>query len=403
MKSAVIDLTDVDLFVRGEHHATFAYLRAHDPVHWNASADGTGFWALTRYDDVLAAYRDHGALSSESGAVLGGSFRSQKDTAAGRMLVATDPPRHRMLRQLLHPAWGPQMLNRVREQVTQLVDRALTRLSADGGGDFAQDVSTQLPAGALMAMMGLGQGDADELVRLTRRMIGYRDPAYAGDIEADRLRLAYYQSEIFEFFSDLCRQRRRQPGDDLVSILLRAELNGRPLTEADILYNCMNVAVGGNETTSYTASSGMIALIEHPGEYERLLTLPDISATAIEEFLRWGSTNAYVQRVATRDLRIGTADIAAGDSVVLWNVSANRDESHFPAADRFDLTRSPNRHLSFGSGIHRCAGSAVANIELTVLLDAIVERRLRLRLAGPVEPLHSNFILGTNRFPVSVA
>ncbi|MEV7327317.1 cytochrome P450 [Micromonospora sp. NPDC093244] len=397
-----IDLADVDMFVRQEHHRAFAYLRQHSPVYWNESPDGLAFWALTRHDDVLMAYRNHASFSSQRGAVLGGSFRSEKDTAAGRMLVASDPPRHRMIRRALHPAFDRDMVLKVERQIRQLVDEALTRLVEDGGGDFAERIVPQLPAGAVMAMMDVDYHTAHELVGLTRQMIGFRDPMYDGGIDSAQLRLAYFQSQIFDFFTDLVRTRRQKPGDDVVSMLLRAELNGRPMREEDILYNCMNVAVGGNETTSYTASSGMIALMENPGEYDRLLKDHGVRDTAIEEFLRWASTNAYVQRVATRDVPIRDTLIRAGDSVTLWNVSANRDEEQFTSPDRFDVTRQPNRHVSYGSGIHRCAGAVTGHTELTVLLDAIIARQLRLEPAGAPQHLRSNFILGVNSLPVAV-
>lgn len=396
-----VDLTDLDLFVRNEHHGVLAWLREHDPVHRHPLGDGW-FWALTRYDDVLHAYRDHTTFSSSCGAILGGSFRSETDTAAGRMLVASDLPRQRLLRQQMHPVFAPTMVDRVRRQVDRLVTGALDRLLADGGGDVATGLAPELPAGALMAMVEIGHADALELVSLTRRMIGFQDPTLVDAEDDERLRLAWIQSEIFEFFADLIRQRRARPGDDLVSVLLKAEINGRRLPDEDVLYNCMNVAVGGNETSSYTTCAGIVALIEHPDQYDLLLARPELLDPAMEEMLRWGSTNAYVQRVATRDVELGGRQIRRGDSVALWNVSANRDERQFPHGDRFDVTRSPNRHLTFGSGIHRCVGAPVGMVELTSVFRPLTERRIRLELAGPVARLRSNFILGTTSLPVRV-
>ena len=397
-----VDLTDLDLFVRNEHHGVLAWLREHDPVHRHPLGDGA-FWALTRYDDVLRAYRDHTTFSSSSGAILGGSFRSETDTAAGRMLVASDLPRQRLLRQQMHPVFATGMVERVRRQVDTLVGAALDRLLSAGGGDVATEIAPELPAGALMTMVDIGRTDALELVSLTRRMIGFQDPSLVGaeDDEA-RLRLAWLQSEIFEYFADLIRERRARPGDDLVSILLRAEINGRRLPDEDILYNCMNVAVGGNETSSYTTCAGIAALMEYPDQYDRLLAQPELLDLAMEEILRWGSTNAYVQRVATRDATVGGREIRRGDSVTLWNVSANRDERQFPHADRFDIGRSPNRHLTFGSGIHRCVGAPVGMVELTSVFGPLTRRGIRLEKAGPVRRLRSNFILGITALPVTV-
>lgn len=396
-----LDLTDLDLFVTNRHHRVLAWLRRHQPVYRNPSGKA-GFWALTRYDDVLRGYRDHTTFSSSGGAILGGSFRTGGDSAAGRMLVASDPPRHRLLRQVIHPAFAPAIVDRVEAAVSELVERAFETMMSRGGADFATDIAPELPAGALMAMMGIGHDDAIELIGLTRKMIGFRDPAYVDTTDDERLRLAWIQSEIFEFLADLVRLRRATPGDDVVSMLIAAELNGRPMRDEDILYNCLNLAVGGNETSSYSACAGVEALITHPAQYDRLLAEPDLLDRAIDETLRWSSTNAYVQRVATRDVEIRGTLVRAGESVTLWNVSANRDDEQFANADQFDVARTPNRHVTFGSGIHRCIGAAVGQVELAAVLRRMIDQQVRLRLAGPVRRLRSNFILGITSLPVEV-
>lgn len=396
-----VDLTDVDLFAKGDFHQVFSRLRESSPVHWHPSPEG-GFWALTRYDDVVNAYRDNITFSSSRGAILGGSFRSTGDTAAGRMLVATDLPRHRLLRAQMHPAFSPAVAARVRRQIGVLVDEALDRLVAAGGGDIAGDLAVQLPAGALMAMVGIGHAEALELIGMTRRMIGFRESAGAGSPEDERFRLAFTQSEIFEFFADLIGSGRGGSGDDLVSILLRADLNGRPMTEEEVLYNCLNVAVGGNETSSHTACAGIEAFMRHPEEYRRLLAAPELLERAIDEILRWSSTNAYVRRVAMRDVEIHGSLVEEGQSVTLWNVSANRDPEQFLDPDRFDVGRTPNRHLSFGSGIHRCVGAPIGQVELSEVFGRLAARRIRLAPAGPVRRLRSNFILGFVNLPVQV-
>ncbi|MEV7124415.1 cytochrome P450 [Streptomyces sp. NPDC093260] len=398
-----VDLTDVAPFAAGRHHEVFRRLRAEAPVYRNPSADGPGFWALTRYEDVLAAYRDHDTFSSAHGAILGGSFRTGGDTASGDMLVASDPPRHRLLRRALHPPFGPAMVERVTDQVRRLVRDGVRRMRAAGGCDIALDFAPLLPIGALMALFGVGPDDARHIVGLTRRMVGYRDPVLSDLGGDERIRLAHAQSEIFAYFADLLEERRDRPErDDAVGMLLRAELNGRPLDDEQILYNCMNIAVGGNETSSYTTCAGILALLEHPDAWRRLRAEPGLLPSALEEILRWSSTNAYVQRVAVRDTRIRDVDIARGDVVTLWNVSANRDADQFPDPDRFDITRSPNRHLSFGSGIHRCIGAPAGTAELTEAFSALLDSGLALRTAGEPVRLHSNFILGFTSLPVEI-
>ncbi|MBC6446001.1 cytochrome P450 [Actinokineospora xionganensis] len=396
------DLTDVDLFVTEQHLDAFAWLRANDPIHWNEGADGSAFWALTRYDDVLWAYREHGLFGSTRGAVLGGSFRSTDDTAGNRMLVASDLPRHRLLKQVIHPALAATVVERVTAQVRVLLDAAIERMLADGGADIATDVATELPAGALMVVMGIDHAEAHHLIGLTRRMVGFRDEQFVDTGGDQRLRLAWLQAEVFEFFADLLAPRRARSGDDLLSVLSRAKLNGRPLPEEDIFFNCMNVAVGGNETSSYTACLGVEALLAHPEEHARLARTPDLLVSAVEEILRWASVNAYVQRVVKQDVERDGVLLRAGDSVTLWNVSANRDETRFDDPDNFDLGRTPNRHLSYGAGIHRCIGAPIAQTELLLFFERFAALSGRVRSSGPARRLRSNFILGTTSLPVAV-
>ncbi|MEV5210953.1 cytochrome P450 [Micromonospora sp. NPDC053740] len=376
-------------------------------MHWNPTSGGGGFWALTRYRDVAAAYNDHGNLSSARGAMLGGSLRSEVDTASGRMLVASDLPRHRLLRQTLHRAFAPTVMSRMRTQVGILVDRAVNDMLAQGGCDFAADIALELPRGALMAIMDIDREQAGHLIALTRRMIGYRDPHFGADpaesVDDQRLRLGAIQAEIFGFFLDLIEERRDSAGTDLIGMLLTAEVNGRPFSEEDLIYNCMNVAVGGNETSSYTACSGMLELARNPRHLALLAGRPQLTDSAVDEMVRWASVNAYVQRVALRELEIGGKTIRAGDIVTLWNASANYDEDFFPDARVFDVTRSPNRHLSYGFGLHRCIGAAFAQVELGVMLERLVATGLRFEVAGPVRRLWSNFILGITALPIAVS
>ncbi|WP_225821731.1 cytochrome P450 [Streptomyces naphthomycinicus] len=398
---APIDLNDLDLFVSGDPHSAWSWLRQNAPVYWNPTPEG-GFWALTKYEDVSAAYIDASAFSSRFGTVLGGSYRSAADTATNQMLICSDPPDHRLLRQQVHKAFAPWMIEKATRRVVEFLGTALDKFVAAGGGDFATEVALELPAGFLSAMFDLGRDDAFRLLRLTRSMIGHKDPEYAGPARTD-MTLVASQVEIFDMISELMERRRREPGGDLVSILCSAEINGRPMTDSQILYNCLNVAVGGNETTPYTATAAVLALADHPDQAERLIADPGLLGPAVEEVFRWTSTNAYVQRTATRDVEIRGTLIRAGESVTLWNASANRDEEQFPAPDVFDLSRAPNQHLAFGVAAHRCIGMGGARQEITLLMRALAERRLRFRVAGPVERLRSNFMLGIRHLPVTVA
>jgi cytochrome P450 len=400
MSATVIDLDDLDLFVSGDPHTAWSWLRQNEPVYWNATATG-GYWALTRYEDVTAVYPDTLTFSSRNGTVLGGSYRSETDTASGQMLICSDPPEHRLLRQHVHKAFGTTMMNQARGYVRQYLREALDRMAADGGGDFAVEIAPLLPAGLLAAMFGIGREDALHLLRLTRTMIGFRDGEYAGDM-ADSMTLVAAQVEIFDLLAGLLDRRRQAPGGDLVSMLIAGRTNGRELSESQILYNALNVAVGGNETTPFTASAIVEALIQHPDEADRLYRQSVSLGTAVDEMFRWTSTNAYVCRTTTRDVTIRGVPIPAGETLTLWNASANRDAVQFPHADRLDLGRTPNHHVAFGLANHRCIGMPAARMEITLLMAELAGRGLRFALSGPIDRLRSNFMLGVKHLPVAV-
>jgi cytochrome P450 len=398
---ADINLNDTEAFVTGDPYALWALLREEAPVHWNPTQAG-GFWALTKYDDVLAALRDHETFSSEHGTVIGGSYRSDVDTAAGQMLVTSDPPRHRQLRRRMHRVFSPAMIEKVSRTLRERVALSLDKLWADGGGDFAVDVARELPAAGLMAQLDIGHDEAIQLLRLTQAMIGYRDEDHTLGIADEGLRLATAQADIFDFFLELIARRRAEPGDDAVSILLAPEPGERELDEDTLLFNLMNLAIGGNETTQHSASGGLLALMEQPGEWERLRADPKLVGTGIEEFVRWTSTASYVQRHVTRPVVIRDVELAENDTVTLWTASANRDEDQFREPNRFDLERTPNRHVGFASGPHHCIGAAMGRSALSALLLGLRERPGRLVPAGDTVRLRSNFMLEYKSVPVEV-
>ncbi|WNV85520.1 cytochrome P450 [Umezawaea sp. Da 62-37] len=401
MTTAQIDLGSTELFAEGDPYEAYRWLRHNAPVYWNPTPDG-GFWALSKYEDISEAYLRPELYSSAKGTMLGGSYRSESDSASGQMLIATDPPRHQQLRKQVHNAgFAPAKMDHARAGVRACVNAALDKMIRDGGGDFATDISMALPTGVLAGTMALPPEHAARLQRLTRTMIGFRDLEYQDGLSATET-LIRSQLDVFEFFFDLVEQRRERPGDDLVSNLIASEINGEPMSEAEILYNCMNVAVGGNETTAHTASWSVVTFVDHPEQYERLLADPGLLGTAMEEIFRWTATNTYVQRHATRPLVIRGRRIEEGDAITLWNSSANRDEDVFPEADVFDVARTPNKHLTFGVGRHHCIGAVIARLEMEILLGEMVRRQLRFRLAGPVERLHSNFAYGIRHLPVEI-
>jgi cytochrome P450 len=395
-----IDLSNPDLFATGGIQETFALLRRWRPVYWNGGPADNGFWALTRYRDVLRAYNSPDRLSSHNGTVMGGSYRRSADSAGGQMLIASDSPEHRLLRQQVHRAFLPGMMKRAGAVVRDYISTALDQVLSARRADFAT-VALELPRGLLAVMFGLDRDEALRLLTLTRAMIGFRDPVYQGGA-GETTTLVSTQVEILEMMSGLVARRRQKPLDDLVSLMVSARVNGRPMTESEILYNCLNVAVGGDETTPFTAAAAVEAFIQHPEQFDRLVADPGMIDTALDEVFRWTSTNSYVQRTAKTELEIGGQQIAAGEIVTLWNVSANFDEAAFSQPGLFNVGRRPNRHLAFGSGPHRCIGMNAAWLEIKILLEELIERQVRFTVDGPVRRLRSNFMLGPTSLPVRV-
>ncbi|HEV2779288.1 MAG TPA: cytochrome P450 [Actinophytocola sp.] len=389
----LIDLTDAKPFGRNEFRETMAWLRANDPVHWHTRVDGPGFWAVTRYDDALRVYRDAETFSSRFG------MRLETNPAAvsavtGRMLIVSDPPDHTQLKRVLSRGLGPDTVAAAGRLARDVVRDLLAEALAAGEVNMAE-VARRLPTRVVCGLMGVPRDEWDWLG-------GTMNTAFEGEDEETR-RASH--AEIFLYFTELVARRRRNPGDDFVSRIAldrRTTADGeRPLSDEEIVVNCNGVLAGGNETTRYSAAGAVLALVEHPDQWAALRAGgPAVLPTAVEEALRWTTPGVHVLRTAMAPARIGDRDIAAGDRVTIWNISANRDEAAFPHADRFDITRTPNKHVAFGDGRHLCLGARLARLELSIFLEELVDRVERVELTGEPEYTASNFTWGAKSLPV---
>jgi cholest-4-en-3-one 26-monooxygenase len=400
MEVADVDLTDPDAFVEGRHHEMLATLRAEDPVHWHRERDGGGFWCLTKHADVQLANRDPDLFSS---AVQGVNILDlDDDPRAGtdgvrEMMIMMDPPRHTRYRLLVNKGFTPRMIGKLEEflaaRATQIVDDVV----ASGSCDFVTDISAELPLQAIAELMGVPQDDRHCIFEWSNHMVGSDDPEFG---EADGAEEA--AAGLFLYASALRDDKRRCPADDIVSRLIGAEVDGHGLTDTEFSMFFLLLAVAGNETTRNATNHGMRALIEHADQYALLRDRTDeLLATAVEEILRWSTPVLYFRRTATRDVELRGKTIRAGDKVVMWHASANRDEEVFADPFRFDVTRTPNDHVSFGGGgAHFCLGANLARMELALIFRELVTRIPDMELAGPVEVLRSNFIGGIKHMPV---
>jgi cytochrome P450 len=401
MKLQDIDLMDNEMFLRGEHLDAFKLMRAEAPVYWHERAEGQGFWSVTRYDDSLKVYHDPATYSSARGMSLQFNFNADSGSqdGFGMMLLTTDPPRHGKLRQIVNRRFTPKALAPYEAQVRRLCEEIIDGVIERGECDFVVDVAAKLPTAIICEMMGVDREHYDLMFTLANMSIGFEDPEYQQGRSAVETG-QYAQMQFFSFFSKLIEERRKNPGEDLLTALVSGEAEGDRLSDMEILFNCLLLLVAGQETTRNATSGGMLALIENPEQRALLRRNPDITATAIEEFLRYTSPVTHILRTAKQDGELRGQKIKNGDRVVIWNASANRDPAAFPNPDTFDLARTPNDHLAFGHGEHFCLGANLGRIELKVLIEAINRRLPDLELAGPVERLRSNFVAGIKHMPV---
>jgi cholest-4-en-3-one 26-monooxygenase len=394
-----IDLLDLDMFQRGEQDEVFARLRREAPVSWQDHPHGRGFWSVVQHQDVVTVNRDATLFSSEVGSIslLDPDERANAVGAdtRGAMMIATDPPRHTRYRRLVNSGFTPRTMKAIEQSLAVRATKIIDGVIELGRCDFVTDVAAELPLQAIAEIMGVPQEDRGRLFDWSNRMVGLDDPEYAS---ADG---THASAELYAYVNDLARQRRADPRDDIVTVLVKAQIEGDSLSEVEFDMFMLLLTLAGNETTRNSTSWGMWALMENPEQYARLRAHPELMESAVEEALRWASPVAHFRRTATADTELHGQRIAKGDKVVMWHISANRDEQVFADPFRFDITRAPNNHVAFGGGgPHHCLGAYLARMQLRLIFKEIVTRIPDMQLAGEPELLRSNVLRGVKHMPV---
>jgi len=409
--SPEIDLTDLDLFATGVPEDVFATLRAGAPLWWHRptghTPDGVGFWVASRHDVVLEVAGDAATFSSESapGAAGGGTLIQDLPVgfAAGVLLNMLDDPRHRRIRRLATPSVAPRALAALEPELRTRTGRILDDVARRGRCDFLTDVAVELPLQATAMLMGVPEDDRHDLMAWSNatldhdgRELGESSPAAA---EAAAAMAAYGEA--------LMAKKRARPEDDLLSAVAGARIEGpggrrEPLSELELLMFFSLLVTAGSETTRNAIALGLDALIAHPEQWARLQEDRSLLPAAVEEILRWSSPTLYNRRTATRDVSVGGIPVRAGDKVTLWWASANRDETVFADASRFDVARTPNPHLAFGARTHFCLGAGLARMEIRIVLEGMLDRFDRVELGGPIERFRTNKHAGVRHMPVVV-
>jgi cytochrome P450 len=407
---ALADITSHDTYLAGVPHDTFAYLRAHDPVHWTEEVGGRGFWSLTTYDDVLFASRNTEIFSSRQGIRL--EDMDQEETEARRTLMEMDAPEHTRLRRLVSRPFAPKSVNEYEDAVRAMARDVLDALQGEREFNFVHTVARELPMRMLGRLLGLPDEDLEWLVQRGDALIGNTDADFTefvvDQVDTSEYRLLPFRSpialELFEYASRALEKRHLSPTHDVLSALLAPTVDGDTLDDLALKNFFTLMVAAGNDTTRYTMTGGLLALIERPELFARIPAMTvEERKSLVEEMLRWTTVTMHFRRTVTRDVEIRGTTLKAGDKVVLWYSSANFDETHFDDPREFRADRAPNDHVAFGlHSPHLCLGAHLARLELRVLFEEVAQRWQRVELTAPPERLRSNFISGMKTLPVRV-
>ena len=396
-------LTNSATFRDDSFYELLATMRAEHPVYWTTGKNGAQFWSVFKHADVKRVLHEGNLFSSEVDGVMpimDEALREANRNAfgPGEMLIAIDPPRHGKFRSLVSAPFMPNALIETTAAKTQLIRNIFDALPTDGVIDLVDDLAAKIPMTIIADILGLPQERCSDLLAWGKMALTASDPEYSsGDAAATS---AAGIEGIRNCVRDLAMPRRTCPYNDALSTLATGSIDGAALTESEIIQNGTLMILAGFETTRNSFSGGLLALLQHPAQMEMLREDPKLIRKAVEEMVRWSNPVITLMRVATADTEIGTQRIKAGDQVVIWLASANRDDAVFPHANEFDVTRSPNPHLGFGFGPHTCLGGPLAKLELRVALEELLARYSGFEVLGKPERTQANFVGGLKRFPI---
>ena len=392
-----LDVMSNDAYRSGPPHDTYTLMRREAPVIRHRGMEPgfpEWFWAITRHADVVEVSRRFQTYSSaRKGALMN---EDRPDLEIARMMVDTDPPEHTRLRMLVNRGFTPKAMRMLEDHFREVAARLVDDALAEGQVEFVESVSSELPLIAIAELLGIPVEDRRKVFDWSNRMIGTTDPDYSGGLDDG----ATAAAELYMYANTLAEQRRDDPRDDIITTLI-TEHDGDILSEHEFDLFVLLLSVAGNETTRNGISHGVLALTEHPEAWDALKSDPTIVPSAIEEMLRWGTPVNNFRRTATCDVELHGQRIEEGDAVVMLYASANRDEDVFTDPFRFDVTRDPNPHLTFGGGgPHFCLGANLARLEMRILFEELTARADAIELVGPVGKLRSNFIHGIKTLPI---
>lgn len=386
---------DPELFRSDTLWPYFERLRLEDPVHYAVDKHYGPYWSVTKYKDIVDVEADHHTFSSTPNIMIG----DQSPDLPARMFAAMDPPEHDARRSTVSPAVSPQNLINLAPVIRRRVSEILDEIAPGDEFDWVSRVSIELTTMTLAVLLDFPWKDRRKLTRWSDVATARID---AGVIESSEQRRAELR-ECLDYFRTLWKERARQPPrNDLISLLAHGA-STRQMAEMDYMGDLMLLIVGGNDTTRNAISGSVVALHENPDQYSKLKANPALIPAMVSETIRWQSPIAYIRRTPTRDVELRGKRLRRGDRVLLWYVSANRDAEVIPDPDRYDIERpDARRHLAFGSGIHRCFGSRLAELQLRITWEEILKRFSKIEMTEEPRRVYSSFIRGYEYLPVRV-
>ncbi|HET7589928.1 MAG TPA: cytochrome P450 [Solirubrobacterales bacterium] len=381
----------------------FKRMRGECPVHWTSQVtelpQAKGFWSVTRADDVHTVSRDWQTYSSELGGVVVIDEVFPIELARA-MFIGMDPPKHDRLKALFQAGFTPKRIAAHEEEIRRIVVAVLDRLEGREECDLVTEVAQPAVSRVIGSFMGIPEEDDAVWADLMNMALAANDPDYSPSVDEVEATIQKALELIFARCSALIAERRENPTDDLTSVLVHAEVEGQKLEEHEIVMGFFLLVAAGNDSTKATYSSAMRALMENPDQRKLLVEDPSLIPGAVEEALRMFPAFAHFRRTATRDTELGGQPIKEGDKVVMWYASSNRDESRYEDPDRFDVLRNPE-HQAFGAGgRHFCLGTALARLELKILLEETLARYPNLEIAGDPVHIESGFLNQLKTLPV---
>lgn len=404
-----LNLTDPQFFAHGDPHAIWARLRREDPVHWTQSRLGRNFWSVTRHSDVQRVLGDNRRFSStRSGPSLptrpelvdAAKSEHARLQQSGAFLNSMDPPKHQGMRTAMMGRFKPREVKSLEGEVRRVSKQILADCRDKPRIDFVTDIAARLPITIIFTIMGIPEADWPMLFRFANMHTAPEDPEFSVGTPLETRQQAL--NGIVGYCRDLALERRKKPGDDLLSMLAQLEIDGRLLNDDELGGNGHMFVIAGQETTRNSLSAGVHQLIINRGELQRLRDNPRYFRSAPDECVRWGNPVSHLLRTATEEVDIGGKTIGEGDWVVSWIASGNRDEAVFEQPFRFDVGRTPNPQIGFGFGPHFCMGAFLARLEIQAMLECIVEDVFEIELEGEPQQVSSIQFCGFRSMPVSL-